>query len=226
MKWEHLLKKQWTEDDYDHPLIKRLFTSLKGWATTDEVEYLNSGPVNPEPEFKALKLFEDVCSNYEISMFEDSATTLLVKLPNTSLTAYLFNLDSMKKILIKQYPEVYIRLKGKRCPVCVKPPPRGRLPFFDYLVSMVGLAASDGRGTNIEAFNLANDLIEGGVEWDSILYTPVYDKYDNKDWYGRLADDYHNSDKLDFILETLAKYDTRYKEILLSEIAYLKGEEV
>ena len=29
MKWEYLLKKQWTEDDYDHLLIKRYLLDLK-----------------------------------------------------------------------------------------------------------------------------------------------------------------------------------------------------
>ena len=212
MKWENLLKKQWTEDDYDHPLIKKLFIGFKKIAQINKI--------NPDPELKALKLFEDVCSNYEISMYEDSPVTLLVKLPNTSLTAHLLDRTIIKKILMKKYPEVYIRLKGEKCPICVKTPRGATLPFFDYLVSMVGLAASDGRGTDIEAFNLANDLIEGGVEWDLILYSPVIS---NMGWFNEIAKKYRNSDKLDFILETLVKYNPRYRGHLLAEIKFIEG---
>ena len=207
MKWEYLLKKQWTVDDYDHPLIKKIFIGFKKIAQINERRnYHNFPKYIPEPEFKALKLFEDVCSNYEISMLEggEIRPMLLIKLPNTSLIVNLFEGFVIKKIFDKEYPEVYIRLKGEKCPVCVKPPEGARLPFFDYLVSMVGLAASNGRGTDIEAFNLANDLIEGGVEWDLNLYSPVVS---NIGWFTEIAKKYRNSDKLDFILKTLDKYN-------------------
>ena len=87
---------------------------------------------------------------------------------------------------------------------------------------MVGLAASNGRGTDIEAFNLANDLIEGGVEWNLNLYSPVVS---NIGWFSEIAKKYRNSDKLDFILKTLDKYNPKNKQLLLFEIKFIERNE-
>ena len=222
MKWEHLLKKQWTEDDYDHPVVKNIFIRLN-----EEIKMkIRRDPTYIiGPEFKALKLFEDVSSQYNISNVvreKSNPSFLSVKLPNNTSVHVILHQRKLRSILNKKYPDVIISLKGELCRVCIKAPRGATLPFFDYLVSMVGLAASDGRGTNIEAFNLANDLIEGGVEWDLILYSPVNS---NMGWFNEIAKKDRNSDKLDFILETLDKYNPKNKQILLSEIKFVGENE-
>ena len=141
MKWEHLLKKQWTEDDYDHPVVKRIFRSIEAYARKQMTELTYEA--NMPPQFKALKLFEDVCSKYEISLMLNPQAVagqdpqlLLVKLPNSTFVAVPFGQNFSAGATYRIYPEAIIYLKDEYCPICIRPNSR-ELPFFFFFFYLI-----------------------------------------------------------------------------------------
>ena len=138
MKWENLLKKQWTEDDYDHPVVKDIFIrlneELEKKIKRDQTYII--GPRYPgAPEFKALKLFEDISSQYDISNVvrgKSNPSFLSVKLPNNTSVNVNLHQRKLLSILRKKYPDVFISLKGELCRVGSKAPAGRKLPCFDY----------------------------------------------------------------------------------------------
>jgi len=206
MKWESILKKEWTVDDYEHPVVKELFNIMKNREEKNQEEIY-------EPQYKALKFFETSCSKYDISLYSSQDSylrKLKVFLPND--TALFCNIPPAYNFA-RGTPEIVatIFLKDGKCPVCIKTPEGGSLPFYDYIVSMVDAAAHRGRGMNIDGFDLANKWIEKDIIWGRgnyfegpILFTPIEE---NPSLFRHLTEEYYDDpDKMRFIIDSLRPY--------------------
>jgi len=205
LNWESILKKEWTVDDYEHPVVKEIFGFMKN---SKEQGYGK----NYEPQYKALKFFETNCSKYDISLIGSEYNTwkeLRVILPND--TAFKDILHLVADYTVPPYIEAYVFLKDEFCPVCIKTPPRATLPYFDYITTMVDVAANRGRGMNIDTMDLGNKWVENDITWGDgnyraspILYTPLSE---NSHLFRELILRYQDDpDKLAFIADSLRPY--------------------
>lgn len=213
MKWESILKKEWTEDDYEHPVVKELFRLMKNREEENQEEIY-------EPQYKALKFFEQNCSKYDISLYSSQdgyLKKLKVFLPND--TALFCDIPHAYNFAYGT-PETTanVFLKDGKCPVCIKTAEGASLPFYDYIVSMVGVAANRGRGFNIDALDLANKWIEKDIIWGHgnyleypILYTPLEE---NHGVFRKLIEKYSdNPDKMAFMADSLRPYGKYVMEV-------------